>query len=79
MSRDLAASHFLGTNDYSSVCRESASAISGSLPVIPAEREASLIMGRLVREYWRRRPIEDARLTCIVAHALPRLDWQIKS
>jgi hypothetical protein len=57
MSRDLAASHSLGTNTYSSICRESTSAVSRSFAIIPAEEEAGLIMSRLVREYLEHRPI----------------------
>ena len=57
MSRDLVASHLLGTNNYTSICRETTSAVSRSFPVTPADMEARLIMGRLVREYLEHRPI----------------------
>jgi hypothetical protein len=57
MSRDLAASCSLATNNHSSIGREGTSAVSRSFAVIPAEEDAGLIMRRLLREYLEHRSI----------------------
>ena len=74
MSCDLAASHSLGTTNYPTLCLDGTGARSGSF-VNPAEEEATLIMGRLVREYLERRPIGTPRVAATLAHAPPRPYW----
>lgn len=56
---DLAADFSLVPTEYTSICQNRPSTLLGFFPVVaePAQRDAQLIMRRLVHEYFERRPI----------------------
>jgi hypothetical protein len=60
MSRDFVPGHRWDTNEPSTVNQKYTGTALVSFPIVrgSVEDEARLIMGRLVREYLERRPIE---------------------